>query len=74
MTKNEWYAKLHELAFEDTRLDKIPFVCFDVLAECIAKIEAAQQSVERTCEGHVGGSYVKEWICQTCGLPIPHSG
>lgn len=46
MTKNEWLAKLHELAFEDTRLDRIPFVCFEPLAEGIAKIEAAQQSAQ----------------------------
>jgi hypothetical protein len=36
----------------------------------IEKIDAAQQGVRRKCEGHVGGSDVKEWICQTCGLPI----
>ena len=37
---------------------------------------AAQQSVEPTvlCAGHPGGSDVKNWICQTCGLPMPHSG
>jgi hypothetical protein len=31
---------------------------------------SALHSVGRTCEGHIGGSDVKEWICQTCGLPI----
>jgi hypothetical protein len=31
--------------------------------------ESVQASVE-TCAGHAGGSDVKEWICQTCGLPV----
>lgn len=44
MNKNQWLAKLHVLAFEDTRLDKIPFVCFEALAEGIANIQAAEQS------------------------------
>ena len=44
-----------------------------------SKLEAmksAQQSVQPTalCAGHPGGSDVKNWICQTCGLPMPHSG
>lgn len=55
MNKNQWLAKLHELAFEDTRLDKIPFVCFEPLAEGIANIQAAEQKREvdaspDTCE------------------------
>lgn len=37
--------------------------------------EAAQHGVQPTvlCGGHPGGSDVKNWICQTCGLPVPHS-
>lgn len=40
-----------------------------------AVLEAAQHSARPTalCGGHEGGSDVKHWICQTCGLPIPHS-
>jgi len=38
--------------------------------------KAAQQSVQPTvlCAGHIEGSFVKDGICQTCGLPVPHSG
>jgi hypothetical protein len=43
---------------------------FSSLNPNICEFCAAQQSAQRTCEGHVGGSDVKEWVCQTCGLPI----
>lgn len=37
---------------------------------------SAQQSVHPTvlCAGHSEGSFVKDGVCQTCGLPAPHSG
>ena len=44
MTKEQWLAKLHVLAFEDTRLDRIPFTCFEALAEGIANIEEAEKN------------------------------
>jgi hypothetical protein len=36
----------------------------------ISHITVIKCAEKRICEGHVGGSYVKEWVCQTCGLPI----
>ena len=44
--------------------------------EMVELFNAAQQSVQPTalCAGHSEGSFVKDGVCQTCGLPVPHSG
>ena len=36
----------------------------------------AQHSVQSTvlCAGHSEGSFIKDGVCQTCGLHAPHSG
>jgi len=42
----------------------------------LSALRAAQQSVQPTvlCAGHSEGSFFKDGVCQTCGLPSPHSG
>lgn len=71
MNKNQWLAKLHELAFEDTRLDKIPFVCFEPLAEGIANIQAVEQTLAPDVLCTCGATPVvgSTNVCMFCGLP-----
>ncbi len=67
MTKDQWLKKLHLLAFEDNRLDGIPFACFEPLAEGIANIEAAEQkSVQRPACPECGGATSAKCFDMTC--------
>ena len=48
-----------------------------VKGECALLVEAyAQHGVHPTalCAGHSEGSFIKDGVCQTCGLPIPRIG
>lgn len=49
---------------------------YDLLEEAIERLKPAQHSVQPPvlCAGHSTGSFIKDGVCQTCGLPAPHSG
>ncbi len=48
MNQKEWYAKLEEWAFDDARLHRMPLAFLPTLAEHLANLQAAEQSVQRT--------------------------
>ena len=49
MNTLEWYNKLARHCEDTTALGGIQYKQIELLAEFVAKVEAAQQSVQRTC-------------------------
>lgn len=67
MTKSEWYAKLENWAFDDPRLNRMPLMFLEPLAELLAN----DQAVEHTLA--VDGA-TPEGFCE-CGISIEsHTG
>lgn len=75
MSKDEWYAKLHEWAFDDTRLHRLPLALLPVLAEHIANEQAVEQpralDAARHCPACNAMLEKHSVYCDNCGTDTP---